>query len=140
MPVYANLAAYQNGEKREFARPTLEVPAALTTSATAAAGALAPALAAPTAGETNFITGFEVTGGGATAASVIAVTVTGTIGGTLNYRLAVTAGATLATGPLLVVFPNPIPASAVNTAITLNVPSFGAGNTDAAATIHGFKL
>src|SRR5262249_25113551 len=31
-----------------------------------------------------------------------------------------------------------IPATGPNVAITLNVPSFGAGNTNAAAVIHGF--
>jgi len=108
----------------------------VTGSATGAASALAPALPA-VSGKTNYVTGFEVTGAGATAASVIAVTLTGTITGTLNYRIAIPAGATVGIVPLIVVFARPIPASAANTAITLNVASFGAGSTDAAATIHG---
>lgn len=111
----------------------------LSASATGAASALAPALAAA-AGQTNYLTGFEITGGGATAASVIAVTVTGILGGTMNYNIPVPAGATLGIQPLLVTFWPPLPASAVNTAITLNVPSFGAGNTRASASIHGRRF
>lgn len=48
-------------------------------------------------------------------------------------------GATAALTSLIVAYTRPIPASAVNTAITVNVPSFGAGNTNAAVTAHGFQ-
>lgn len=91
------------------------------------------------AGQTTFITGFEITGAGATAASTIAVTVTGILGGTKSYRLVIPAGAGVEIARLLVEFARPIPASGVNTAIVVNVPSFGAGNTDAAVTAHGFQ-
>jgi hypothetical protein len=43
-----------------------------------------------------YLTGFEVTGAGATGASVIAVTVTGLAGGTMTYNIAIPAGATTA--------------------------------------------
>jgi hypothetical protein len=109
----------------------------LTASATGAATALTATLPG-TAGRTTFITGFEITGAGATAASNILVTVTGTISGTLNYYLTVPAGATTSITPLVVEFARPIPASAANTAIVVNVPSFGSGNTAAAVTAHGF--
>lgn len=109
----------------------------VTASSQGAAAALAPALAA-VAGKTNYISGFEVTGGGATAGAVVAVTVTGVLGGTLNYVFAAPTGATVGATPLVVTFNPPLPASAVNTAITVNVPSLGAGNTNAAATVHGF--
>jgi hypothetical protein len=107
-------------------------------SATGAASAMAPSLAG-VAGQTTFVTGFEVTGGGATAGSIIVATLTGILGGTKSYDIAIPAGITLGITPLVVQFPRPIPASALNTAITLNVPSFGAGNTNAAATLHGFQ-
>lgn len=110
----------------------------ITASATGAASA-ANATLAGAAGKTTYITGFQVTGGGATGASVIAVTVTGTISGTLNYRIVVPAGATASITPLIVTFPAPIPASGTNTAIVVNVPSFGAGNTDAATSVQGFQ-
>ena len=116
-------------------------PAFLTASATGAAAALAPALAAPGAGFTDWVTGFQVTGSGATAASVIVVTLTGVIGGTLSYELAIPAGVTAGVPPLTVSFPWPgLPAAAANAPITLNVPSFGAGNTNAAATLQGYSL
>lgn len=91
------------------------------------------------AGKTTYITGFAVTGGGATAASLISVTLTGTIGGTLNFKLPIPAGAAVAVTPLIVSFARPLAASAANTAIVLNVPSFGAGNTAAAAAAWGFQ-
>lgn len=91
------------------------------------------------AGATTFITGFEITGDGATAGSIIAVTVTGILGGTKTYYITVPVGAGVAITPLIVEFARPIPASAPNTGITVNVPSFGAGNTNAAVTAHGFQ-
>ena len=106
-------------------------------SATGAAAALAPALPAQ-AGITNWVTGFEVTGSGATAGSVIVVTLTGVVGGPLSYDLVIPAGVLNSVTPLIVQFPQPIPATGPNVAITLNVPSFGAGNTNEAATIHGY--
>jgi hypothetical protein len=93
---------------------------------------------AAAAGKRTYITGFSITGGGATAASVIAITITG-LTNTLNYRVAVPAGATVGITPLVVSFKRPIPASADNTAIVVNVPSFGAGNTNAAAAASGFQ-
>src|SRR6266567_998076 len=91
------------------------------------------------AGATTFITGFEITGDGATAGSVIAVTVTGVLGGTKTYFVTVPAGVGVAVTQLFIEYSRPIPASALNTAITVNVPSFGAGNTNAAVTAHGFQ-
>lgn len=107
-------------------------------SASGAATALTATLPGA-AGATTYITGFEVTGTGATAASVIAITVTGVSGGTKTYELAIPAGATTPVTPLMVEFSRPIPASGLNTAIAVNVPSFGAGNTNAAVTAHGFQ-
>lgn len=93
---------------------------------------------AAVAGRTTYITGFSVTGAGATGASVIAVTITG-LSNTLTYYVAIPAGAGVGITPLIIEFSRPIPASAVNTAIGVNVPSFGAGNTQAAATARGFQ-
>ena len=91
-------------------------------------------------GLTNFLTGFEVTGGGATGALAIDATITGLLEGTLHFGISVPAGAGLSIAPLLVEFARPRPASAPNTAIVLTVPSFGAGNTIASAAIHGYRL
>jgi hypothetical protein len=92
-----------------------------------------------TAGKITYCTGFTVTGGGATGASNIAVTLTQTASNNLNYVIVVPAGATTSITPLVVTFNPPVPASAPNTGIILTVPSFGAGNTNAAAEIHGFQ-
>lgn len=105
---------------------------------TGAAAAITATLAA-VAGKRTHIVGFVVDGLGATVASVIEVTVTGVLGGTLRRKLNVPAGASIAVTPLVVEFGRPIPASADNTAIVVNVPSFGAGNTSAIASIHGFN-
>jgi hypothetical protein len=112
---------------------------AVTGSATAAAAAMTATLAGAV-GKTTYISGFLVTGAGATAATNISVTITGTISGTLNYTITVPAGVTTGIQPLGQTFAIPIPASATNTAIVVNVPSFGAGNTNAAVAAYGFQL
>lgn len=94
------------------------------------------------AGKFTYITGFFVTGAGATAASNILITVTGLLGGTQTYVLPipVLAGTGLNGLPLLVTFSDPLQSSAVNTSIVVNVPSFGAGNVNAAVVAVGFTL
>jgi hypothetical protein len=86
----------------------------------------------------TYIAGFTVTGGGATAASVIQVTVTG-LTNPLSFNIAIPAGAAVGVFPLQLEFDPPLPASADNTAIVVNVPSFGAGNTNASASAWGFQ-
>ena len=88
----------------------------------------------------NYCSGFEITGAGATAASVIVVTLATLQGGvTFSYDIVVPAGLTTSITPLIVEFNPAIAATAVNTAITLTVPSFGAGNTNSAAVLHGWR-
>lgn len=104
------------------------------TGAAAAINAVLPAAAK----RLNFIKGFTITGGGATAGSVIAVTVTGAIGGTLTFYVAVPTGATAQT-LLHVNLPYALAATDENVAITVAVPSFGAGNTAASVVAFGYK-
>jgi len=111
----------------------------LAASAQVAAAANNQTLAASAAGLTTYISSFMVTGGGATAASVILVTVTGLAVGTLNFNIPIPAGVTLGILPFYIEFNPPLPATAPNTAIVLNVPSFGAGNTAASAAVFGFQ-
>lgn len=92
------------------------------------------------AGRRNYLNGFLVGGLGATAASVIAITVTGLADADLTFRFSVPAGVGLIAPQLLVDFGRPIPASADNIAIVVNVPSFGAGNTAADAAAWGFAI
>jgi hypothetical protein len=111
----------------------------VTNSASGGAQANTATIAA-VANRMNYIEGFDITGGGATAASVIDVTVTG-LTNTLHYEVNILAGVTgpvNAQGGLFIRFPSPMPASATNTAINVVCPSLGAGNTNAAVTIYGF--
>lgn len=110
----------------------------LAQASSGAAGAITATLAAASERRT-FITGFMVDGLGATAAAVIDVTVTGVLGGTITRKVNVPAGVTTAITPLVVEFNRPLPASADNTAIVVNVPSFGAGNTQALVSARGFS-
>lgn len=103
------------------------------------AHALASATLPAASGKTTYIAGFSVVGAGATAASIVDVTVTdGTW--TLTYPLAVVAGATLQNTPIVHNFNPPLPASAANTTIVVSCPSLGSGNTNNCANAYGYQL
>ena len=91
-----------------------------------------------TAGKTSYLCGFGITGLGATAAGFVQVAF-GWAGGSMEYTLAVPAGAGVPITPLIVEFSRPIWGGGVGTGITMNVPAFGAGNTNAVAYMHGFE-
>lgn len=95
------------------------------------------------AGRRTFVSGFEVSGAGATGASIIPITLANIDNNgapiTLNYQLAIPAGAGVAIPSLIVEFSPPLPV-VLGSAAILSVPSFGAGNTNAAATLHGFTV
>jgi|EndMetStandDraft_5_1072996.scaffolds.fasta_scaffold188977_2 hypothetical protein len=101
------------------------------------ANAQAVATIPAVAGKRNYITGFEVSGSGATAGLPVTVTVTG-LDNTLSYTYSAAAGVLVANQPLVVSFPQPLPASAVNTAIVVTCPALGSGNTNNTVTAHGF--
>ena len=106
-------------------------------SSTGAAGAVTAAVPAA-AGLYSYVDGFDVTGLGATAATSVDVTLSdGTV--TLHYRVAVPAGVTTGITPLQVRFPEALQSTAVNTAWTLTVPTFGSGNTNVSASIYGYQ-
>ncbi|RUV16965.1 MULTISPECIES: hypothetical protein [unclassified Mesorhizobium] len=113
------------------------------TAVTASSGNVANGAAVATlpgvVGQTTYITGFEITAGGATAAALVAATLSGIVGGTATYIFAAPAGVAVGAAPLVVQFAQPIPASAANTAIVLTLPALGAGNTNAAVVAHGFQ-
>lgn len=100
----------------------------------------ASAAATLTSGANNFtfISGFEATYGGATAAVCVSLTITGTLGGTMTYPVCAPAGVAVYGEPLTVQFNPPLKASAVNTSIVVTLPALGAGNTHAAVVAHGF--
>lgn len=101
--------------------------------ANASAAATIPAVS----GKTAFISGFEITGGGATAAALVIATLTG-VATQMNFIYGAVAGVALANQPLIVQFTDPIPASGPNTAIVLTCPALGAGNTNNCVNVHGF--
>jgi hypothetical protein len=90
------------------------------------------------AGKTNYVTGIEITGTGANAASNITAVLSGISVG-LNFNIEVPSGITVPLTPIIVEFSRPIPAFGVNVAITLTVPDFGVNGT-CAANIHGFYV
>lgn len=109
-------------------------------SGNVAAGVATATLPAGGANVMTYLSGFEFTGAGATAGSIVALTVTGVIGGTMTYNIPVPTGATVSIPPLVVEFNPPLQASALNTAISVSVGSLGAGNTNSAVCAHGYQL
>jgi hypothetical protein len=116
--------------------------------ATASGGAQTNAPVLPAAsGKITYLEGFDLTGGGATAAGIATVTITGLAGGTLVITAAVAAGAAVpafTNGVFSVRFPTPLPAGSggviqSNTTITVSCGTFGAGNTSAQCTAYGFQ-
>lgn len=130
-----------NSSTAPFYTSSSRIPAGtdVTSSATGANAAITATLPGA-AGKTTRISGFEVTGTGATSATIVTVTVTGLVSGTLNYVVAIPAGIQTSITPLLVTFPREVAASAENTAIVVNVPAFGLGNTNVAVSAHGYQL
>ena len=86
-----------------------------------------------------FISGFEVTYGGATAGSVKQVTLSGLLGGTLTYELVVPTGVTTGGYPLIVDFEVPLAGVDQNTDVVLALPAMGAGQVGASAVLHGYR-
>jgi hypothetical protein len=93
-------------------------------------------------GQYTYLEGFDITGSGATAATVVEVSTTG-LTNNLKFEVPVAAGVNapfIANVPVYSVrFPTPIPSSATNTNITVTLPSFGSGNTNASITVYGFN-
>lgn len=102
------------------------------------ANASAAATLTGTATTTVYIAGFEVTGAGATAGAVVSVTVAGLLGGSRIFTYTFATGVAVGNAPLVVAFNPPLPASAVNTAISVTCPAGGAGNTNNTVVAHGF--
>ena len=100
--------------------------------------ATATATLAAVANMTWYITGFSVTVGGATALTAVDGTITGLKGGTMAFPVFFPTGATLPGTDKTVTLTPPLPASGVNTAVAISVPSGGVGNTKAAVNIFGY--
>lgn len=118
--------------------PTNATP--ITASSGNVANAAAVATLAAVSGKRTYITGFIITGTGATAGLAVAPTIVGTLGGTMTLSAAAVAGALVANTPLAFNFRFPIPANADNTAIVVTLPALGAGNTNASVVATGYQL
>lgn len=105
------------------------------TSAIVAATAISVVVPAR-AGERFYVEGYGIQGLGATAASSINATLTG-LGTTKSEVLVIPAGIALQGPNIERVYNKPL-AGAIGSAITLSVPSFGAGNTKALACVWGY--
>lgn len=108
-----------------------------TASSGNVASTAAVATIAASAGVTNWATGFICTASGATLGLPVNVTLTGLVGGTMTFAFAFPAGVLVGATPLSISFPSPIPATGVNTALTLTLPSGGVGNTNASVVLVG---
>ena len=104
-----------------------------------AANAIAIATLPAVAAKTTYITGFDVTGSGATAGLPVVVTIAGLFGGSITYTYSAAVGALVANTPLSIRFPVPMPASAVNTAITVTCPALGLGATNNVVNAFGYS-
>lgn len=102
----------------------------------------ASAVATLTGGATTtvYISGFQVTGSGSTAALPVACTVAGLLGGSQIYTYTFAAGVLVGNTPLIVAYDPPIPASAINTPISVTCAAGGAGNTRNSVVAYGFHL
>jgi hypothetical protein len=103
------------------------------------ANAIGTATLPAVAAKTTYITGFDVTGSGATVGLPVVVTVAGLLGGSITYTTTAAVGALVGNTPLSVRFPAPMPASAVNTAITVSCAALGAGSTNNVVNAFGFS-
>lgn len=109
----------------------------MATSGNVAAGVAAATIPA-VPGKLNYITGFSITGTGATLGAPVVVTVTGMSGGTITFTVTAVAGVLLGNAPLNYEFPAPVPASAINTAIVVSCASLGTGSTNNVTNVFGY--
>ena len=114
---------------------------ALHSSSGNVAAANAVATFPAVASVTNYVTQIAITGAGATAAAIVVATLTGLLGGTASFVYGAQTGATAAQAPFTIFFgPQGVPASAVNIALVLTLPSLGLGNTNAAVEMWGYQV
>jgi hypothetical protein len=92
------LAPYPVGPTGKEATPVA------ASSGNVAAAVATATLAAGGANVMTYISGFEVTGSGATAGLPVTVTVIGVLGGTLSYTYTAAAGVLVGNTPLVVEF------------------------------------
>jgi hypothetical protein len=104
-----------------------------------AAAANSATLPADTTGKTTYLTGFSCVShapGAVVGTAATPITITGLSGGTWSIHFVEN---TTYGGELNVAFPQPIPASAANTAIVLSIPAL-TGGAVTSISMYGFQL
>ena len=113
----------------------------LATSSGVVANTTATATLAAVSGKTTYITGFDISADGATTGSCVVPTVGLLIGGgNFSYLFCFPSSASASGSVYVVNFSPPVPASAVNTSISVSLPALGTGNTGAVVNVRGFQL
>jgi hypothetical protein len=102
------------------------------------ANASAVATLTPGAGKTAYITSVTFCVGGATAGLLVGPTITGLLGGTKTFVVAVPTGATLSNF-YTITFNYPLPATGPGVNIVVTQPAGGAGNTASSTDATGFQ-
>lgn len=117
--------------------PPNAIPISNGSGNVANAAAIATLAGAPNL--TTYLAGFSCQNLGATAASVVQISITGLTGGTLIYEFIFPTIPTIINTPPSAFIP-PIPASAPNTPIVVTMPAGGAGNLNASCNAWGYQL
>lgn len=123
-----------------FVNPYANGATPITATSGNVANATATATLAGTSGKTTYITGFQVTGSGATLGLPVIVTVTNLVSGTNSYIYSAVAGVLLENSELVITFNPAVPASAANTSIVVSCPALGMGNTNNVVNAQGYQL
>lgn len=124
------------GSSSDYPVGATPVNATSGVKANAVATATLPASGGTT---TTYISGFDVSGSGATIGLPVTVTISN-LQAALSYIYTATAGAILANTPLSIRFDPPLPASAANTAIAVSCPALGLGNLNNVVNAYGYQL
>jgi hypothetical protein len=118
--------------------PTNATPIAASTGivANTATGVTLPAVV----GKTTYISGLQITGSGATAASNVTVSIllSGSSTG-LYYVIPIPASTTASITPLTINFNPALSSGAPNSTISVNMGAFGSGNTAEVVTAEGYE-
>lgn len=119
--------------------PAVNAASFVTNASGNKANASAAATLAKEAGKMLWITGFVLTGSGATTGVCVNATLTGVASGTMTFSFVFPAGVLVQATPLVVNFSPPLPAADDDTSIVLTLPASGAGGTNASATAFGYR-
>jgi Na+/phosphate symporter len=120
--------------------PALPAGAVQETAQATAAASVNTATLAAAVGHNTYLVGFQITGGGASSAAVVACTITGLQGGTITIDVAIPGTATSQVGPVNPPLSLPLISNGQNQAVAVSCPSFGTGNTTAAVSAEGYTF